>query len=391
MLRHYREGESKLATDRVRPEKAWGRVVAAVAALALALGLAACGGGGGGGGDSSEAETAKAGAVKGELTISNWPGYIDPGKKGTVAEFEEDSGVSVKYIEDVNDNNTFFGKLQPQLDQGQSGGRSIFVVTDWMAKQMYDLGYLQEINPDDLPTVFENMTANLRDPSFDPGRKYSIPWQSGMTGIWVDKSKAPEIKSVNDLFDPKYKGKVTFLEEMRDSVPLVMQAEGVDPTEASNEDWTKAIDKIKSAADSGQIRRFTGNDYTEDLTAGNIVAAIGWSGDASIIENENAEWIMPTEGCVLWSDNMVIPVGAPNTAAALGWMDFVYQPEVAADLTEYITYISPVEGVKELVEPELAKDPLVFPTPEFQKNCSTQVSPPDVDEVSEAWASALTG
>jgi spermidine/putrescine transport system substrate-binding protein len=380
-----------MATDRSRAGGAWRGVLAAIAVLALALGLAACGGGGGGGGNSGDTTTAKTGAVKGELTISNWPGYIDPGKDGTVAEFEKDSGVSVKYIEDVNDNNSFFGKLQPQLEQGESGGRSIFVVTDWMAEQMHNLGYLQEINPGDLPTVFETMTANLRDPSFDPGRKYSIPWQSGMTGIWVDKSKAPEIKSVNDLFDPKYKGKVTFLEEMRDSVPLVMKAEGVDPVDASDEDWEKAIEKVKSAADSGQIRRFTGNDYTEDLTAGNIVAAIGWSGDASIVENENAEWIMPAEGCVLWSDNMVIPVGAPNTAAALGWMEFVYQPEVAAGLTEYITYISPVEGVKELVSPELAKDPLVFPSEEFQKNCSTQVSPPDVGQVSKAWASVLTG
>jgi spermidine/putrescine transport system substrate-binding protein len=363
-----------------------------VAIVALALGLAACGGGGGGGGDSSEATTAKAGPVKGELTISNWPGYIDPGKDGTVAEFEKETGVSVKYIEDVNDNNDFFGKLQPQLEQGESGGRSIFVVTDWMAKLMYDLGYVQEINPDDLPTVFETMVSSLRDPSFDPGRKFSIPWQSGMTGVWVDKSKAPEIKSVNDLFDPKYKGKVTMLEEMRDSVALVMKGEGVDPDEASDEDWEKAIDKIDAAADSGQIRSFTGNNYTEDLTAGNIVAAIGWSGDASIIENPDAEWIMPAEGCVLWSDNMVIPVGAPNTAAALGWMEFVYEPEVAADLAEYITYIPPVEGVKELVTPELAKDPLVFPTPEFQKECSTQVSPPnDVDGVEEAWQNVLTG
>jgi len=361
-----------------------------VAMVALALGLAACGGGGGGGNDG-ETTTAKAGAVKGDLTISNWPGYIDPGKGGTVAEFEGKTGVKVQYIEDVNDNNDFFGKLSPQLERGESGGRSIFVVTDWMAQQMHELGYLQEINPDDLPTVFENMVSNLRDPSFDPGRKYSIPWQSGMTGIWVDKSKAPEIKSVNDLFDPKYKGKVTFLEEMRDSVPLVMKAEGVDPTEATDEEWETAIDKIKSAADSGQIRSFTGNNYTEDLTAGNIVAAIGWSGDASIIENPDAEWIMPTEGCVLWSDNMVIPVGAPNTAAALGWMEFVYEPKVAADLTEYITYISPVEGVKDLVSPELAKDPLVFPSPKFQENCSTQVSPPDVDKVSEAWANTLTG
>jgi spermidine/putrescine transport system substrate-binding protein len=367
-------------------------VIAAVAVLALALGLVACGGGGGGGGSSEDAPTAKGGAVEGDLTISNWPGYIDPGKEGTVAEFEGETGVGVQYIEDVNDNNDFLGKMKLQLEQGESGGRSIFVVTDWMAKQMYDEGFLQKLNPGDLPTVFENMVPALKDPSFDPGRKFSIPWQSGMTGIWVDKSKAPEIDSVNDLFDPKYKGKVTMLEELRDTVALVMKGEGVDPDEASDEDWEKTIEKIGAAADSGQIRSFTGNNYTEDLTAGNIVAAIGWSGDASIIENENAEWIMPAEGCVLWSDNMVIPVGAPNTPAALGWMEFVYEPKVAADLTEYITYISPVEGVKELVSPELAKDPLVFPTPEFQKNCSTQVSPPDEGgAVTDAWAAVLTG
>ena len=385
-----------MASSERRQRRATTTLATLVAILALALGLAACGGGGGGGdgGDSSEAATAKAGPVKGELTISNWPGYIDPGEdgeEGTVAEFEKETGVKVKYIEDVNDNEEFFGKMQPQLAQGESGGRSIFVVTDWMAKDMYDLGYLQEINPDDLPTVFENMSASLRDPSFDPGRKFSIPWQSGMTGIWVDKSKAPEIKSVNDLFDPKYKGKVTMLTEMRDSVALVMKAEGVDPAEASNEDWLAAVDKIDAAADSGQIRRFTGNDYNEDLNAGNVVAAIGWSGDASIIGNENAEWVMPPEGCVLWSDNMVIPVGAPNTPAALGWMEFVYEPKVAVELAEYITYVSPVEGIKELASPELAKNPLVFPTPEFQKDCSTQVSPPDVEEVEEAWQNVLTG
>lgn len=375
---------------RTRAGKGVARLAVLVAALALALGLAACGGTTGGAkeGDKTVAE---GGAVEGSLTISNWPGYIDPGKDGTVAEFEKESGVKVQYIEDVNDNNTFFGKMQPLLEQGESGGRSIFVVTDWMAKQMWDLGYLQEIDPEDVPTVFENMVPSLKDPSFDPGRKYSIPWQSGMTGIWVDTAKAPEIKSVNDLFDPKYKGKVTFLEEMRDTVPLVLKGEGVDPEEATDADWEKAIDKIKSAAQSGQLRRFTGNDYTEELTAGNIVAAIGWSGDASIVENPNAEWRMPTEGCVLWSDNMVIPVGAPNVGAAFGWMDFVYEPKVAADLTEYITYVSPVEGVKDLVPSQLASDELVFPSPEFQKNCSTQDSPPDVEKVSQAWADAVAG
>ena len=364
-----------------------------VAVAALALGLAACGGGGGGG-NGGEATVAEGGKAEGELTISNWPGYIDPGKNGTVARFEDNSGVKVDYIEDINSNDSFFGKLQPQLEQGQSGDRSVFVVADYMAEQMHNLGYLQEFEHSDLPTVFENLLPALESPAFDPEREFSVPWQGGMTGIWVDTSKAPEIKSVNDLFDPKYKGKVTMLDELRETPALVMLAEGVDPAEASADQWMAAIDKIDAAADSGQIRRFTGNDYTEDLTAGNIVAAIGWSGDASLIENPNAEWRMPAEGCVRWSENMVIPVGAPNTAAALAWMNFVYQPEIAANITEYVEYISPVKGVKEILEKrgsELAESEIVFPTEEFTRNCTGQNTPPELDRVNEAWQNVLTG
>jgi spermidine/putrescine transport system substrate-binding protein len=369
-------------------------VAAALAAFVLALGLAACGGDTVGGGGNENVTVAKGGPASGKLTISNWPGYIDPGPKGTVAEFEDESGVSVDYIEDINSNDGFFGKLQPQLEQGESGGRDVFVVADYMAKQMYDLGYLQEIDHADLPTVFKTLLPGLESPAFDPQRKFSVPWQGGMTGIWVDTSKAPEIRSVNDLFDPKYTGKVTMLEELRETPALVMLAEGVDPAEASAEQWLDAIDKIKAAADSGQIRKFTGNEYTEDLTAGNIVAAIGWSGDASLIENENAEWRMPTEGCTQWSENMVIPVGAPNTAAALAWMDFVYRPEVAVDITEYVEYISPVQGVKELLAKrgsELAQSEIVFPTEEFTAKCTGQNTPPDLERVNEAWQEVLTG
>jgi len=365
-----------------------------IAAVTLALGLAACGGGGAGGGNGGETTVAEAGKAEGELVFSNWPGYIDPGKNGTIAEFEDKTGIKVDYIEDINSNDSFFGKLQPQLEQGQSGGRSLFVVADYMAEQMHDLGYLQEIEKDDLPTVFENILPSLKSPEFDPERKFSVPWQGGMTGIWVDTSKAPEIKSVNDLFDPKYKGKVTMLDELRETPALVMLAEGVDPAEASADEWLAAIDKIKSAADSGQIRRFTGNDYTEDLTAGNIVAAIGWSGDASLIENPNAEWRMPTEGCVRWSENMVIPVGAPNTAAAIAFMNFVYRPEVAADITEWVEYISPVDGVKPILEKngsELAESEIVFPSDEFTRNCTGQNTPPELDKVNEAWQNVLTG
>jgi spermidine/putrescine transport system substrate-binding protein len=368
-------------------------LAATVAVVVVAMGLAACGDTVGGG-NSGEATTAKGGPASGKLTISNWPGYIDPGKNGTVAEFEDATGVKVDYIEDINSNDGFFGKLQPQLEQGESGGRSIFVVADYMAKQMYDLGYLQEIDHADLPTVFKTLLPSLQSPGFDPERKFSVPWQGGMTGIWVDTSKAPDIHSVNDLFDPKYKGKVTMLDELRETPALVMLGEGVDPAKASADQWLHAIEKLGDAASSGQIRRFTGNEYTEDLTAGNLVAAIGWSGDASLIENPNAEWRMPTEGCTQWMENMVIPVGAPNTAAALAWMDFVYRPEVAVDITEYVEYISPVQGVKELLEKrgsELADSEIVFPTEQFTRNCTGQITPPELERVNEAWQEVLTG
>ena len=371
----------------------------ALAALVAALVIAACGDSDTvGGGSDEDVQTAKGGKASGSVTISNWPGYIDPGKNGTVNEFEEKTGISLEYIEDVNDNNQFFGKMKPLLDQGQSGGRSMFVVTDWMAKQMHDLGYLQDIDYADVPTVEKNISDIARESVADPGRKFTIPWQSGLTGLWVDTKKAPDIRSINDLFDPKYKGKVTFLLEMRDTVPMVMMADGVDPETASKQDWLDAIDKINKATDSGQVRRWTGNEYTEDLTAGNAVASIGWSGDASLIGNPNAEWRKPTEGCTVFTDSMVIPVGAPNSPAALEWADFAYQPEVAADLAAYITYFTPVDGAKEVLQksdPASANNPLIFPSEKFLEGCVAQPEPPggpeDVQEVTDAFADATTG
>jgi len=372
----------------------------ALATFGAALALVACGGDDpvGGGNTDTEVETAQAGEPTGDLTISNWPGYIDPGPKGTEAEFEQKTGVKIDYIEDVNDNASFFGKLQPQLEQGESGGRSIMVVTDWMAKQMHDLGYLQNIDYSDVPNVDANLREDLRSPSIDPEREYTIPWQTGLTGIWVNTKLAPDVESVNDLFDPKYKGKVTFLTELRDSVPLVMKADGIDPEEATTEDWLAAIDKIKSASDSGQIRRFTGNDYTEDITSGNVVAAVGWSGDASLIGTPDAEWRMPTEGCMVWSDNAVIPVGAPNTEAALAFLDYAYDPKVQADIAEYVTYVTPVENVQPILQqrdPELGSNELIFPGPDFTADCTTQLDPPGgaegIQEVSEAFQDVLTG
>ncbi len=368
--------------------------------LIAALLIAACGGGGGigSGSDNADVQTAPNDPpATGSMTISNWPFYID---NKTVADFEKKSGVSVKYIEDVNDNSEFFAKMQPLLSKGQAGGRSVMVVTDWMAKKMYDLGYLQNMDQDAIAPAKANMRQDplLQHPDFDPDRSFTMPWQSGMTGLVVNTKLAPDVKSINDLFDPQYKGKVEMLTELRDTVPLVMKADGVDPADATTQDWLDAIDKIKSAAASGQIRRFTGNDYTRDMASGDAVAVIGWSGDAVQLQADNPDiqFVMPTEGCMLWSDNMVIPVGAPNPTAAYDWINYVYEPKNQAQITAYNNYVQPVDGVKQIFEqtdPALAKNPLIFPDDTFTEKCSTQVSPPAADEqkVEQAFQSVITG
>jgi spermidine/putrescine transport system substrate-binding protein len=359
-------------------EKGGGRVslvaATAVAAVVVALGLAACGSGGGiEGGGSKEVKTVKLeGKPSGSLTISNWPLYID---KETVPDFEKATGIQVHYIEDINSNEEFFSKMQPLLQEGESGGRSIFVLAGYETHKMYKLGYLQNLDKSALPNVERNLLQSLRHPPNDPNRAYTVPWQSGMTGIIVNKELAPEIRSICDLFNPKYKGKVDFLNEVRETVPLVMKCEGTDPEKATEADWMKAIEKIKGAAESGQIRRFTGNDYARDLTSGDVVAVIGWSGDAVQLQadNPNLEWRVPTQGCMLWSEDMVIPIGAPNPTAAEAFMNYVYEPKNQAQIAEYVNYVTPVEGVQQIFEkqdPELAKNPLIFPTSEFTKTCS---------------------
>lgn len=346
----------------------------AVAVLAIALGLAACGGGNSieGGGSTQASKVELESKASGKLVISNWPLYID---KKTVPNFEKKTGISVDYHEDINSNEEFFNKMQPQLAQGESGERSIFVLADYMVGKMIKLGYLQKLDKSALPEVEANLQQSLRHPPFDKEREYSVPWQSGMTGVIVNKELAPDVHSICDLFDPKYKGKVDLLNEVRETVPLVMKCEGVDTETATEADWMKAIEKIKTAATDGQIRRFTGNDYAADLTNGNVAAVMGWSGDAVQLQadNPNLEWRMPTEGCMLWSENMIIPVGAPNPTAAEAFMNYVYKPEIQANIAEYVNYVTPVEGVQEILakrDPELAENDLIFPSASFTKNCS---------------------
>ncbi len=325
------------------------------------------------GGD--HAEVVPKGPVKGSFTFSQWPLYIDPGKKGTVAEFEQATGVDLKYVEEINDNDQFFGKIRPQLARGDSGGRSLITVSDWLAARMDKLGYLQHFDYSKLPNVKKNMIPALRHPAADPNRAFTIPWQSGMTGLIVRSDLAPGVDSINDLYDPKYKGKVSLLTEMRDSVPMTLKGMGIDPERATKDQWLQAVDKIAKAADSGQIRKFTGNEYIKDLPKGDTWIALGWSGDAIQLQkdNPNIKFVMPKEGCMLWSTSMEIPVGAPNPQAAQAFMNFVYDPKVQADIAEWVNYVTPVRGVKAILakrDPALARSPLIFPSERYTANCS---------------------
>ena len=343
--------------------------------------------------DSDMIEKAK---ISDSLTFSNWPLYIEE-DRGTLKEFQKEYGTEVKYVEEINDNVEFFGKVRQQYDRGDSGGRDIHVVTDWMAGKMINLGYVEKLDHAALPNVTANLIERLKSPPFDPKRDYSVPWQSGFGGIIYRKDKVKrEPKSVDDLFDPDYKGKVTMLTEMRDTVGVVAAGMGFDPETASKDEFLEAIARIGEASDSGQIRGFTGNEYTKDITKGDSWVIIGWSGDAVQLEadNPNIKFISPETGVHLWTDNMQIPVGAPNAYTAEKMIDFVYRPEVQADIAEYVNYICPVEGVQEILAkraPELANNQLIFPDDETLSKAFIfrQLKPDEERELDEAFQKVI--
>jgi spermidine/putrescine transport system substrate-binding protein len=381
-----------------RRHPVWALLVGALATFVAALALAACGDEDGGieANEDVEVPTALAeGEPSGDLTISNWALYID---KNTIPEFERETGISVKYVEDINSYFEFFGKMRPLLEQGESGGRSLMVLGDWLAKRMYDLGYIQKLDKEALAPAFENLSPEVKAPSTDPNWDFTIPWQGGMTGLIVNKEEAPDVHSINDLFNPQYKGRVEMLTELRETIPLLMKADGIDPEEATEEDWLAAIERLREGIESGQIRNITGGDYAKDLVTGDAVAVIGWAADAIQLQADNPqlEWRIPTEGCMVWWDHWVIPVGAPNPTAAYEWINYTYEPENQAQIVEWTSAVTPVAGVKEIFEktnPEAAKSELIFPTAEYTKDCSTPLSPPGGPEaeqrVEQAFEAAI--
>jgi spermidine/putrescine transport system substrate-binding protein len=366
----------------------------ALSASALAY-LAACGTdepSGGGGQKAEEEKAIPKGKIASSLYFANWPLYIDE-KHSALKKFQDKYGTKIKYVEEVNDNDQFFGKVRQQYDQGSSGGRDIHVVTDWMADRMIRLGYVQKFDKSTMPNADANLIDRLKSPPFDPKREFSMPWQSGLTGIIYRKDKVKrKPQSVEDLFNPAYKGKVTMLTEMRDTVGLVAAWQGADPEKASVDEFLKAIDKVQQEVDSGQVRGFTGNEYLKDLPKGDSWVIVGWSGDAVQLkaDNPNIDFVLPESGGMLWTDNMQIPVGAPEPYTAEKLIDFFYQPEIEAPISEYVQYICPVNGVKEVLQkkdPSLADNPLIFPDAAFldQTHIFRGLKPDEETQLNDAF------
>jgi len=277
----------------------------------------------------------------------------------------------VQYTEDINDNNEFFAKIEEPLKRGQSIDRDVIVLTDWMAGKMIRLGYIAPLDDTKFPNR-ANVVDAVVNVDFDPGRKFSVPWVSGMTGIGYNPKKTGrEITSFNDIFDPKFKGKVTMLTEMRDTLGLTMLGMGKDPTHCTLEDAKAAAAKVKQARVSGQIRSFTGNDYADDLAAGNIAIAVAWSGDIQGLaaDNPDLKWVAPKEGAMLFSDNMMIPKTSDRQDLAMAWINWCYDPAHSAQIVSGAPYISDVKGAGvELakIAPALASSELVNPPDELR-------------------------
>jgi spermidine/putrescine transport system substrate-binding protein len=370
-----RHQQAQLARAGMSRRQFLGRTGAVLGGLTVAPAvLAACGGGG---------SDSKSGSGK-SVSISNWTSYMaDP----LLKKFEKDTGIDLTYTEDINDNDEYFAKIRPNLSRHQSIGRDGFVLTDWMASRMINqVKWVEPLVTSAFPNKSQ-LRAALQHPGFDPTRKFSVPWQTGMTGIAYNlkSTGGKDIKTIDEYL--ALDGTKTALTEMRDTVGLFMLSLGAKPSEATYQSAQPAFDKLQKAVDDGKIKSFTGNEYVNDLGSGNIAAALAWSGDVAQInqDNPNIRFVIPDSGGMLWSDNFMIPYTSDKANLASEFINFFYDPANAAVLTAEIQYVSPVEGTADALTAmggdaaKLVDNPLVIPTDESLAELSI-FGPLDVKE-----------
>jgi spermidine/putrescine transport system substrate-binding protein len=360
---------ARLATNRTNRRRFIGGGAAAAAAAILGPSfLAACGGSNsGGGGSSTPAASAPAddGApAKGELRISNWPLYM---ADGFVAAFQKSTGLTADYKEDFNDNEQWFAKVKEPLSRKQDIGADLVVPTQFMAARIAGLGWLNEIRESRWPNK-KNLREDLLNTKVDPSRKVTAPYMTGMVGLAYNKAATgKDIKGINDLWDPAFKGRVSLLSDTQDGLGMIMQSQGSSIEDPTEESVQKAVDLVKEQKDKGQIRRFTGNDYADDLAAGNIAVAQAYSGDVVQLQADNPDlhFIIPESGGDWFIDTMTIPYTTQNQAAAEAWINYVYDRANYAKLIAFVQYVPVLSNMNDeldKIDPKLAKNPLIVPS-----------------------------
>ncbi|RZS59143.1 spermidine/putrescine transport system substrate-binding protein [Microcella putealis] len=373
-------------------------MLAGTGAGATALALAACSTGGG-------AVEAAEDISESDPTINwaNWPFYIDEDEEGgypTLEAFQEQTGITVNYNITVDDNNSYYATVRDQLALGQDIGADTVCLTDWMVARWIQLGYTQELNKDNIPNA-ANLSPDLQNPEFDPGRRFSLPWQGGFAGIAWNTEQVGELRSVDDLWSSELTGRVGVLSEMRDTIGLIMLNNGVDISgDFSADEFNAALDIFREQVTGGQIRNVRGNAYTEDLVNEDTLAAIAWSGDITLLNFEAGyekwKFAIPEAGGTLWADNFLVPIGSPRKANVEQLINYYYEPEVAAEVAAWVNYITPVEGAREAMEaidPELAENQLIFPNEETLANTAIfrGLTAQEENEFQAAFQSVLLG
>ena len=362
-------------------------VLAGAGGLGAAGLLAACGGG------SDSADSANS------VRWGNWPLYLDydedTKKYPTLDKFSEQTGITAEYFEDYNDNDEFYGKVQAQLKLGEDIGYDVVTPTDWMAARWIRLGYTQKFDAANIPNK-SNILDSLASPSFDPNREQSMTWQGIMAGFGWNTAKNPKgIRTLEELFAPQNKGKIVVLSEMRDTIGIILLAQGVNLQTVTEDQYMNAVDYMAKQISDGWIRGVKGNEYAEDLTSGDATAVIGWSGDMFILKAENEgkfDFAIPESGGTISGDNLMIPstASAEGKANAEKLINFYYDPAIAAEVAAYVNYVCPVKGAQaemEKIAPELASSPFIFPDDAMSKRLNVFRSLTPAEETS--WTEAF--
>ncbi len=294
-----------------------------------------------------------------KVNFANWPYYLDvlKGKHPSLDHFTSQTGIQVNYTEPINDNVAFYAKIRPSLEAKQYAGFDIIVMTNNTPNA---LGYLLANNwlvPLD-QSMMTNFNKNagplIKNPSWDPGNKFTMAWQSGFTTIGYNKTvvKNPG-DSVGILFDKKYAGKIGMMSDLQELGSVGLLAIGVEPASSTESDWAKAAKRLDQQKSDGLVRSYYGQEYINHFKNGDTVVTQAWSGDI-FQANLNSKYrdlvmMVPGQGMMFWTDNMCIPLYAQNPKDAMVLMDFYYNPDVQAVVEYYNDYVCPVPAAKNVL------------------------------------------